>query len=141
VASANVELVRAIFADWERGHFSSLDWADPEIEFVIADTPDARKWTGLAGMSEGFLDYVGAWAGYGVTAEGYLEPQDGRVLALVRLSGRGKTSGLDLGQIGPHAANVFDIRDDKVTRLVLYVDRDRALADLSLPPDTDARRP
>ena len=30
--SANVDLVRSIFADWERGEYRSIGWAHPEIE-------------------------------------------------------------------------------------------------------------
>ena len=29
--------VRSIFAAWECGDFSSVEWAHPEIEWVIAD--------------------------------------------------------------------------------------------------------
>jgi ketosteroid isomerase-like protein len=50
-------------------------------------------------------------------------------LTLMRGRGRGKTSGLEVSHTG---ATVFRIRDGKVSRLVIYWERERALADLAL---------
>ena len=69
---------------------------------------------------------------YLLLVEACQEIDDERVLLLTRRSGRGKTSGVDLAQIGNRSASLFHIRDGKVTRLTLYFDRDRALADLGL---------
>ena len=54
------------------------------------------------------------------------------------MSGQGKTSGMELGDMHAKNANLFEIRGGKVTRLVLYWDRSLALASLDLAPQHDA---
>ena len=127
-----LDLVRSVLADWARGDWSSVEWASPEIEFLFADGPNPGRWTGVAGMREVFLDFLRAWEGLGVEPTEYRELDGERVLVLVHFSGRGKTSGLDLAQVQPKNAALFHIGDGKVTKLVLYWDSDRALADLGL---------
>jgi hypothetical protein len=48
-----------------------------------------------------------------------------------------RTSGLELGQMETKGASVLYVRDGKVTKLVLYADREGALADLGLAPEDD----
>lgn len=136
MASANLDLVRSIYAGWGRGDFSSADWAHPEIEYVIADGPARGSWTGLAGMAEGFRSWASAWEEFRGEADEFRELDDERVLVFVHYSGRGKTSGLELEQMRPMGAHLFHIQDGKVTRYVAYFDRERALADLGIPSET-----
>jgi ketosteroid isomerase-like protein len=126
-----MDLVQSLFADWAHGDYSSVAWADPEIEFTVADGPAPGTWTGVAGMIKGYGEVMNAWEDYGGEAEGYRELGDG-VLVLIRLTGRGKTSGMALGQMQPKAAGIFEVRDGRVTTINLYWDRERALADLDL---------
>jgi ketosteroid isomerase-like protein len=128
--SENLDLVRSIYADWERGdYYSSTAWAHPEIEFVRADGPAPGSWTGLAEMESAWRDVLGAWDKHRSEAEDYRDLHDGRVLVLSRNSARGKASE---AEIATDVAIVFHISDGKVARLVLYWDRGRALADLGL---------
>jgi ketosteroid isomerase-like protein len=138
VASANVELVRSINAAWERGEYGSVHWAHPEIEFVIADLPGSDSWTGVAGMAEGWRDFLSAWDQHRIEAVEYRELDAERVLVLGHFSARGKTSGLEVGQqVRTKGANLFHVRDGMITRLVIYFDRDRALADVGLTAESD----
>ena|SRR5436305_8180557 len=131
--SENLDLVRSIYADWERGDFGSVGWADPEIEYMLAGGgPADGKWRGLAGMVEGFGHYLSAWEDFRVQAVEYRELDDERLLVLTRYTGRGKTSGLELGQAGESGATAFHLRGGVVTRLVVYASADSALADLGL---------
>jgi ketosteroid isomerase-like protein len=51
MASASLDLVRSLYAAWERGDYSSIEWAHPEIELVFADGPSPGSWTGRLGWS------------------------------------------------------------------------------------------
>jgi ketosteroid isomerase-like protein len=133
-----VDLVRSIFADWERGDFTSVDWAHPEIEFVRPDGPEPGSSTGLGGMAEAWRDWLSVWEEFGNHADAYRELDDERVLVLTRRSGRGKISGLEIGEMRTHGAQLFHVRNGMVTKYVFYFDRDRALADLGLGPEGDA---
>jgi ketosteroid isomerase-like protein len=137
--SENLDLVRSIFAAWECGDYSSAEWAHHEVEFVRADGPSPGSWTGLAGMVEGTRDWLNTWDELRTEAYEYRELDDERVLVLVRMSGRGKTSGLQLAQMRTQGANLFHVRGGKVTRLVLYFDRDRAFVELGLAPEAGSR--
>jgi ketosteroid isomerase-like protein len=133
--SANLDLVRSIYAAWERGDFDSAEWASPEIEFVFADGPSPGRWKGLVGMAEANRDWLSAWADVRQEVDAYREIDAECVLVLHRFGARGKRSGLDLEQMRREGAGLFHVRDGEVVRIVHYFDRDRALADLGLAPE------
>jgi ketosteroid isomerase-like protein len=131
--SANLDLVRSIYAASDRGDFlSSVEWADPEIEFVIADGPSPGRPMGLTEMTKFWRDFLDNWEAWSVEADEYLELDEERVLMLNHFSGRGKTSGVEIGHLRARGAGLFHIRSGRVTRVVLYWERERALADLGL---------
>ena len=130
------ELWLRVYAAWERGDYRNATWADPGIEFVSADEPAPGTWTGMSGMAESWGEVLSAFDALHVKVDEYRELDEYRIPVLFRFCGRGKTSGSDLGQMQAEAANLLFVREGKVTRLVTYWDRDRALSDLGLAPST-----
>jgi ketosteroid isomerase-like protein len=128
VGSTNVDVVRSIYSAWERGDYSCAEWADPEIEYVFADGPDPGTRKGLAGVVEGVRAWLSAWDEFSFTAEEFRALDGERVLVLNRFGGRGKVSGLDVGQTSAKGAHVFHLRGGKVTRIVQYLARDPVAA-------------
>jgi len=100
---------------------------------VFADGPDLSRVTESPEILESWRAFLGTWE-----AEDYRELDDELVLVLAEFSGRGKRSGLEAGQIRSKGASLFHIRGGRVARLVIYWDRDRAVADLGLSPEGDA---
>jgi ketosteroid isomerase-like protein len=83
-------------------------------------------------MAEGWRDFPGAWKDFRIEAEEFRELDSERVLVLGHYTGRGKTSGLELGEMRTSGAGLWHICGGKVTRIVFYLDRAHALADVGL---------
>ena len=100
---------------------------------MLADGPAHGSWTGLAGMAEGWREWLGAWEEFHALPDEYRELDDDRVLVLVHGAARGKTSGVDIDQaLSAKGAILFRVREGRVTRLVIWADRENAFADLGL---------
>jgi len=136
VVPSDLDLVKSIFDAWENGDFGSVEWADPEIDFVMHGGLNSGTWSGVEGMAEGWAAMLNAWENLRAIPDGFREVDDGRILVFVRNEGRGRGSGIRIDGISTHGANVFTVRDGKVTRLELYWERDEAIADLGLTEGT-----
>jgi ketosteroid isomerase-like protein len=106
-APANLDLVRSIYAAWGRGDFSSSEWMHPELEYVVADGPEAGfSTTGRAGLADWGRDYLSAWDELHIEADEFRELDQERVLALDHRSGRAKRAGLILRRCGRRGSRV-----------------------------------
>jgi ketosteroid isomerase-like protein len=117
VASPNVDLVRSLHAAWERGDYSSTEWAHPEIEFVMEGEffPDPGSYRGVEAMIRAWSGWLGAWEGFH-TSEPELIDLGDRVIAFYTIHGRGRSSGVE---VEAPVANVFTFRAGEVVRLDL----------------------
>jgi len=143
VKSPNLTLVESVCAAWERGDYGATGWADPDLEFVVADGPAPIRTTGLSGMAGGWRKWLHVWDDFRQEVDELRELDDGRILVLFRVSGRGRTSGLSLAELGGTMAAVFTVRDGKVTSFVGYVDPALALAEArrAASPEADPPTP
>jgi ketosteroid isomerase-like protein len=132
MSQENLDLLRSVLAAWEGGDYSSTEWAHPEIEYVVADGPEPGSGTGLIGLAQAWGAWVSAWEDLRIEVDEYRELDDERVLVLARKHGRGKHSGLEIDEMHAKGATVCHVRGGKVTKMVLYYDRECAFADLGL---------
>lgn len=132
MSQENVELVRSISAAHERGDYGSADWAHPDIEYVIVGGPTQGAWKGRAAMAKAAGDLFSVWDEHRTVVEEIRPLDDERVLVLCHSTGRGKASGIVLEATQRQIATLYQVRDGKVIRHVVYMDRAEALADLGL---------
>jgi hypothetical protein len=93
--SENLDLVRSICADWERGDFRRADWARSDIEFVRDVDLDPDRTEGIAAMASAWRRWLDEWEDFRpMEVDDYRELDDGRVLVAGRIRGRGKASGV-----------------------------------------------
>jgi hypothetical protein len=91
-------------------------------------------------MAEAFREVLNAWEDYRVEVDEYRELDSERVVVLLQLTARGKTSGLEVARMRTKGASLFQAAGGRVTRLVLYSDREHALADLGLALEAGSSR-
>jgi ketosteroid isomerase-like protein len=130
--SENLDLVRWILAAHERGDYSSAEWADRDIEYAIVGGPTPGNWKGRVAMAGAAGELFDAWKEHRTMAEEFRQLDSERVLVLVHVDARGKASGLALPESQSKIAVLYQIRDGRVIRHVVYLDRADAFADLDL---------
>jgi ketosteroid isomerase-like protein len=132
VSKQNLEIVKAIYREWERGEFANTDWADPEIEFSVpGPEADAR---GIEAMGDAWTEWLRAFKDLKVEAAAFHEAGD-KVVVEQRFHGEGRGSGISLEQIS--GASVFTLRDGKVIRFTGYITVEDAFADSGIRESED----
>jgi ketosteroid isomerase-like protein len=128
MSEENVELVRKIYSAWERGDFSSTDWADPAIEFTIPG-PDLEVHRGIESMGRAWADWLGVFDELSLRAETLHDAGD-KVVVEQLFRGTGKGSGIPIDEI--RGAVVLTMRDGKVTRFEGHTTIEAALKSAGL---------
>ena len=130
MGGCSLEVVRSIYAGWERGEFSRSDWAHPEIDFTYVGGPEPAAARGIEAMNAVWHEWLRDWVGFRAEPVEYRPIEEDRILVLVRNRGRGRLSGLEFEERS--VGNYFELDGGLVTKLVVYLDGPQALVDLGL---------
>jgi ketosteroid isomerase-like protein len=123
----NVDTVRAILDAFNRGDMQGfLAMCDADIEWDLSRRLiDPQKYRGREGVKRFFAQLLEAWEEAPLMEAEELIDAGDRVVAFVRVQGRGKGSG---AVVGARIAQVWTIRDEKAIRLEYFGNRAEALA-------------
>jgi ketosteroid isomerase-like protein len=130
--SANLDLVRSIVAAHARGDYSSSEWAHPDIDYSIVGGLFSGNWKGRPAMARAARELFSTWEGHRSFVDEIRPLDNERVLVLSHVLARARKSGIELDATQTRTAALWQVRDGKVIRHVVYLDRDLALADLGL---------
>ena len=130
MSEANVAIVKGIFDAWGRGDFTSVEWADPEIEFSIPG-PDPHVHRGVESTGRAWAEWLSAFDEFSVAGEEFRDVGD-KVVVRQLFRGKGKGSGIPIDEIP--GGSVVTLRDGKVIRFEGHTSFEAALATAGLEP-------
>jgi ketosteroid isomerase-like protein len=120
MSERDVGVVQRLFSALEADDFATaLGLFDAEVEW----SPTEGSYHGIEGVGASFIEWMEPWDEHRIEPEEFVEGDD-RVLVTVHLTARGQESRLEVDQ---RFFQVYTVRDGKISRMVEYVDRARAL--------------
>jgi ketosteroid isomerase-like protein len=130
MASDDIAVLEQIYERWAQGNFWSFESFDEEVRARWAtEVPDLGSSEGIDGLAQLLGDWLSAWRVCRIEAEGFRAAGDDRVVAFVRVHGRGSGSDIDVEMENAH---VWTMRDGHAIAIRAYTDRERALREVGL---------
>jgi ketosteroid isomerase-like protein len=126
MSEENVEAVRAGFDAFSRGDMPAfLELADTDVVFTpIPEAPDVEDFHGHEGLLQGLAQVsTEVWDDFSIELR-EMRDFDDHVLASLRWSGRGPSSGIQV-EVDIHALYTF--REGKVVRLQFFSSEQQSL--------------
>ncbi len=128
MSDGNVEIVRRVYDALANPGEDVIALWDPDVEFDVSRdiwgaVMGGGHYRGVDGVRAWMLDLYAAWEKLDIDLEELIEAEDD-VVAVIRVAGRGRVSGIEMEY---RPAGVWTIRDGRIVRVVWFVDRDEAL--------------
>jgi ketosteroid isomerase-like protein len=132
MSQENVEIIeRAVAAINARDLNGYLACCTADIELRTPFAAVGGVYEGPTGIRRWFTDLEDVGPDFRLELERVETIRPGRVLAFLRVTGSGRTSGLQMGDATP-TANVYDLVEGKIKRVRIFLDRQEALEAVGL---------
>jgi hypothetical protein len=132
MSQANVELIeRAIAAINVRDLDGYLTCCTADIELHTPMAAVGGVYEGRTGIQRWFTDLEDVGPDFRIELERAETIRPGLVLAFMRITGSGRTSGLQVTDATP-TANVYDLVEGKIRRVRIFMDRQKAIEAVAL---------
>ena len=131
MSQENVEIVRHAWAAWERGDWEPLyAFYHPDIVWDASalEGPISGVYHGHDGVRQYFHEWLESFEAHEARAERFIDAGDDVIVSL-RLTGRGKASGVEVEMT---RSNVYRIRDGLAIRVELFETETEALEAVGL---------
>ncbi len=124
MSQENVETVRRIYDAFGEGDIArAVEEGEPDFEWIPPEQDIQGPVRGLEGLRRFLEDQKEAFEDLRVEAE-ELKDHGDKVLALIRVRGRGRASGVE---IDIRAANLWTFRGGRLIRGQVFPEREKAL--------------
>jgi ketosteroid isomerase-like protein len=124
VSKENVEAVRRSFETIAATGEPLWEVIGEDVEVRDHDIMDGRDYRGHDGVRQWFEDWGSAWEDYSGEPEEFIDVDDDRVIAVLRIRAKGRRSGLEIDR---QDAILYVMRDGKMARLDYYNSKQQAL--------------
>jgi len=126
MSAENVDIIRRGYEEFIATGEPTEDIMAPEFVWDMStfrDWPERKTYEGVEGMREFVGDWTAAWEDWRLEVEDLVDAGD-EVVAIVRQSGRSKTTGLPVDM---RFAQLWTLSDGRQTRMRMYADPEEAL--------------
>jgi ketosteroid isomerase-like protein len=118
VSGENVEVVRAVFAQWERGNFAATGLA-PDVRIRWMDSVAGQRETvGIEEAADFRREWLSTFQDVRLIPERIIDATD-KVLVIAAWSGEGTGSG---ARTEWRHGEVWEVRDSQVVSIISYAD-------------------
>ncbi len=127
MSSENVEHVRTLLEEWNRGDVEALIMRmseDFEWHPALVTSVEGRIYSGHDGFREFIDEWSATWESWELEAEDMREIGD-QVLVLTHVRAKGRGSGVAIDEAFAH---LFEFRDGLICRAQTFFDRGEAIA-------------